>query len=125
MTGRPCAVRRRLGTMDFSRCTPAVGESDGCPFRCCKASASPCLDEHPYGLDRHDGVRCWAYEFGVSPAPGITIDPDSDEAGLTLRFTDAFRALWQGEAEVDASTRSSCGADGPAGWPSCVPATGT
>ncbi|MCS3878567.1 glutamate dehydrogenase [Gordonia amarae] len=60
------------------------------------------LDEHPYELDRADGVPCWAYEFGVRLAPGISTDPDRDEADLTRRFTDAFGALWHGEAEVDA-----------------------
>ena len=60
------------------------------------------LDEHPYELDRTDGVPCWAYEFGVTLAPGISTDPDSDLVDLTRRFTDAFRALWRREAEVDA-----------------------
>ncbi|MBD0023522.1 NAD-glutamate dehydrogenase [Gordonia pseudamarae] len=59
------------------------------------------LDEHPYELDRADGVPCWAYEFGVTLAPGITSDPDG-AGDLATRFTAAFGALWRGEAEVDA-----------------------
>lgn len=41
------------------------------------------LDEHPYELDRADGVPCWAYEFegcvwrrGSAPTPTGTGRPD-------------------------------------------------
>ncbi|HMS73769.1 NAD-glutamate dehydrogenase [Gordonia sp. (in: high G+C Gram-positive bacteria)] len=100
VTMRRCAADSARWTFTLYLCGKSVSLTDVLPVL--QSLGVAVLDEHPYGLDRHDGVRCWAYEFGVSLAPGITIDPDSDEAGLTLRFTDAFRALWQGEAEVDA-----------------------
>ena len=61
------------------------------------------------------------------PRAGDHHRSDSDEAGLTYGSPTRSRALWQGEAEVDAfNARSSCGADWTGGlWPSCVPATGT
>ncbi|MEO9327668.1 NAD-glutamate dehydrogenase [Gordonia aurantiaca] len=59
------------------------------------------LDEHPYDIRRADGTPCWAYEFGVQLAEGMSVD--LDHAGdLSERFTDAFRQIWLGAAEVDA-----------------------
>ncbi|MFW0796425.1 NAD-glutamate dehydrogenase [Gordonia sp. CPCC 205515] len=59
------------------------------------------LDEHPFNLVRPDGLSCWAYEFGVTLAPGMSVAPDS-LADLEQRFTDAFRQVWRRNAEVDA-----------------------
>ena len=66
------------------------------------------LDEHPYNLRRPDGIDCWAYEFSVALTSGMSLDIDSglDESAaadeVEQRFTDAFRELWHGGAEVDA-----------------------
>lgn len=59
------------------------------------------LDEHPYHLVRPDGLSCWAYEFGVALAPGMSVDTES-MTDLEQRFTDAFRQVWRRNAEVDA-----------------------
>ncbi|MGV9712285.1 NAD-glutamate dehydrogenase [Gordonia sp. NPDC003424] len=58
------------------------------------------LDEHPYHLVRPDGLSCWAYEFGVTLAPGMSVDAESQH-DLENRFTDAFRQIWRRFAEVD------------------------
>ena len=59
------------------------------------------LDEHPYEIQRADGIICWAYEFGVSLAAGMSVDADAVD-DLDARFTDAFRQIWLAAAEVDA-----------------------
>ncbi|WP_138917936.1 NAD-glutamate dehydrogenase domain-containing protein, partial [Gordonia effusa] len=57
-------------------------------------------DEYPYHIVRPDGEECWAYEFGVTLAPGVTIgERNSDD--VRQRFTDAFEAIWRGDAGVD------------------------
>ena len=58
-------------------------------------------DEHPYAIDRGDGIPCWAYEFGVSLAPGMTLDADHAD-DVEERFTAAFMQIWRQNAEVDA-----------------------
>lgn len=58
------------------------------------------LDEHPYHMVRPDGEQCWAYEFNVRLAPGITIG-DRNASDTPKRFTDAFEAIWRGDAGVD------------------------
>ncbi|MET9200842.1 NAD-glutamate dehydrogenase [Gordonia sp. NPDC003585] len=59
------------------------------------------LDEHPYEISRADGTVCWAYEFGVTLATGMTVDTEAVD-DLDARFTDAFRQIWAAGAEVDA-----------------------
>ncbi len=59
------------------------------------------LDEHPYDIHRADGTPCWAYEFGVQLAEGMSVDADHSD-DLDERFTMAFRQIWAGAAEVDA-----------------------
>jgi len=61
------------------------------------------VDQRPYDVRRTDGSRGWIYDFG------LWVDPDAlakfgDEAALLEmreRFQDAFRAMWDGTAEVD------------------------
>ncbi|GAC69070.1 NAD-glutamate dehydrogenase [Gordonia soli] len=59
------------------------------------------LEEHPYQLTRADGDPCWAYDFGVTLADGMSVD-ESALDDLETRFTEAFSRIWGGEAEVDA-----------------------
>ena len=56
------------------------------------------LDEHPYRVDRADGLGVRIYEFTVTPAPHVT---PSDPAGSEQRVAEAFRRMWSGEAAVD------------------------
>ncbi|ORI17299.1 NAD-glutamate dehydrogenase [Rhodococcus sp. 1168] len=72
-------------------------------------------DERPYPISRPDGMRCWIYDFGVSASremlrAAIDSDLDSDlpnagaledESRVQLGFTDAFTAVWNGQAEPD------------------------
>ena len=58
-------------------------------------------DEHPYAIDRSDGIPCWAYEFGVALAADMTLDPDH-LGDVEARFTEAFVQIWRQNAEVDA-----------------------
>ncbi|NMN99633.1 NAD-glutamate dehydrogenase [Gordonia sp. TBRC 11910] len=57
-------------------------------------------DEYPYHIVRPDGEECWAYEFGVRLAPGVTIGRRNRD-DVRERFTAAFAAIWRGEASVD------------------------
>ncbi|MGH3467241.1 MAG: NAD-glutamate dehydrogenase, partial [Thermocrispum sp.] len=61
------------------------------------------VDQRPYEVKRPDGSRGWIYDFG------LYVDPDAlakftDEAALLEmrdRFQEAFRAMWEGTAEID------------------------
>ncbi|MFW0790153.1 NAD-glutamate dehydrogenase [Gordonia sp. CPCC 205333] len=57
-------------------------------------------DEYPYHIVRPDGEECWAYEFGVTLGPGVTIGKRNAD-DVRQRFTDAFEAVWRGDAGVD------------------------
>ena len=61
------------------------------------------LDQRPYDIRMPDGSRAWIYDFGLrvdrQTLAKIT-DPDT-EVDLGTRFQDAFRAMWDGSAEVD------------------------
>ncbi len=59
------------------------------------------LDEHPYHLNRPDGLLCSAYEFRVALAQDMSVDLESLD-DLEQRFTDAFRQIWRRNADVDA-----------------------
>ncbi|MEW1933509.1 NAD-glutamate dehydrogenase [Rhodococcus sp. NPDC079359] len=72
-------------------------------------------DERPYPVVRPDGMSCWIYDFGLSASREMLrsaidgdIDAELSEAGtadresrVQHRFTDAFAAVWSGEAEAD------------------------
>ncbi|QUH00531.1 NAD-glutamate dehydrogenase [Saccharopolyspora erythraea] len=60
------------------------------------------VDERPYEVVPDDGGQYWIYDFGLRLEPGL-LDTGGAEQLDTLRerFEDAFRAAWQGEAEVD------------------------
>ncbi|MCZ0913606.1 NAD-glutamate dehydrogenase [Gordonia amicalis] len=58
------------------------------------------LEEHPYEIRRADGTVCWAYEFIVELAAGMSVDLDHAD-DLEERFTEAFRQIWLAAAEVD------------------------
>ncbi|MDV7098884.1 NAD-glutamate dehydrogenase [Gordonia amicalis] len=58
------------------------------------------LEEHPYEIRRADGTVCWAYEFIVQLAAGMSVDLDHAD-DLEERFTEAFRQIWFAAAEVD------------------------
>jgi len=58
------------------------------------------VDEHPYQIDRADGVAVHVYDFGLkgsSPETWV----GSRREGLRELFQDAFSAVWQGRAESD------------------------
>ncbi|MFC0315072.1 NAD-glutamate dehydrogenase domain-containing protein [Gordonia phosphorivorans] len=56
------------------------------------------LDEHPYLVDRADGVGVRIYEFTVAPAPHVSVaDPESSAPLLA----EAFRRMWLGHIDVD------------------------
>jgi glutamate dehydrogenase len=60
------------------------------------------VDERPYELFREDGGPSWIYDFGLRIAAKYLNEagsPAVDE--LREHFEDAFRAAWQGDAEVD------------------------
>ncbi|MFC9979722.1 NAD-glutamate dehydrogenase [Gordonia sp. NPDC127522] len=59
------------------------------------------LEEHPYEIHRLDDTVCWAYEFSVQLAAGMTVDLDHAD-DLADRFTEAFRRIWLAGADVDA-----------------------
>ncbi len=58
------------------------------------------LEEHPYEIRRSDDTVCWAYEFIVQLAAGMSVDLDHAD-DLEERFTEAFRRIWLAAAEVD------------------------
>ncbi|CCQ15947.1 NAD-dependent glutamate dehydrogenase [Rhodococcus sp. AW25M09] len=72
-------------------------------------------DERPYPVVRPDGMSCWIYDFGLSASREMLssaidgdIDAELSEAGtadresrVQQRFTDAFAAVWSGQAEAD------------------------
>ncbi len=55
------------------------------------------IDERPYDINLADGSTMWIYDFGLR----LESSPMHDVSGLPSRFEDAFRAGWQGDAEVD------------------------
>ncbi len=55
------------------------------------------IDEQPYSLTRPDGVECALYDFGLGGAAEVTMPGDTRDA--ERRFTEAFAAIWRGEAE--------------------------
>ena len=56
------------------------------------------IDERPYELDRVNADPVWIYDFGMSIPDGFIMEA----ASLETRFADAFLALWNGRAEIDA-----------------------
>lgn len=68
------------------------------------------VDERPYEVRRGDGTRCWINDFGLRMGWGADV-PDAIEHGpdgvpgtaddLTLRFGDAFTAVWRGRVGAD------------------------
>ncbi|HEY5246959.1 MAG TPA: NAD-glutamate dehydrogenase, partial [Dermatophilaceae bacterium] len=58
------------------------------------------VDEHPYQIDRADGVVVHVYDFGLKGAvPEAWVG--SRREGLRELFQDAFAAVWEGQAESD------------------------
>ncbi|MFN8147753.1 MAG: NAD-glutamate dehydrogenase [Candidatus Nanopelagicales bacterium] len=53
-------------------------------------------DERPYDVESPAGVM-WIYDFGLRVEAGQAFELDS----LKARFQEAFRAAWNGQAEVD------------------------
>ncbi|GAA4750652.1 NAD-glutamate dehydrogenase [Gordonia alkaliphila] len=56
------------------------------------------LDEHPYRVDRTDGVGVRIYEFTVRPASHVQVADPSVVAGLSAQ---AFRRMWLGHTDID------------------------
>jgi glutamate dehydrogenase len=60
------------------------------------------VDEHPYEVHPPNGRRCWIFDFGLRLEDGLLDASDGHRLDtLRERFADAFRAAWQGDAEVD------------------------
>ncbi|GAB3299071.1 NAD-glutamate dehydrogenase [Parasphingorhabdus pacifica] len=60
------------------------------------------VDERPYEILPEGGSQRWIYDFGLRLEPDL-LDTGGPERLDTLRerFEEAFRASWQGDAEVD------------------------
>jgi len=58
------------------------------------------IDEHPYQIDRADGVAVHVYDFGLKGADAEAW-VGGTRGGLRDLFQDAFSAVWQGRAESD------------------------
>jgi glutamate dehydrogenase len=58
------------------------------------------IDEHPYQIDRADGVVVHVYDFGLRGQSAETW-VGSRREGLRELFQNAFSAVWEGRAESD------------------------
>ncbi|MBC7558842.1 MAG: NAD-glutamate dehydrogenase [Dermatophilaceae bacterium] len=58
------------------------------------------IDEHPYQIDRADGVAVHVYDFGLK-GPGPQAWVGIRREGLRELFQNAFSAVWEGRAESD------------------------
>ena len=58
------------------------------------------IDEHPYQIDRADGVAVHVYDFGLK-GTGPDAWVGSRNEGLRELFQNAFSAVWEGRAESD------------------------
>ncbi|WP_026066145.1 NAD-glutamate dehydrogenase [Actinoalloteichus spitiensis] len=60
------------------------------------------VDERPYEVNRHDGVQCWVYDFGLRLDPRALAEGERDQLDeVQTRFQEAFVAAWRGDVEVD------------------------
>ena len=55
------------------------------------------LDERPYGIEGHDGVERYIYDFGLR----LPDQEMPDEDTFTQRFSDAFLACWSSYSDAD------------------------
>ncbi|MFZ2509469.1 MAG: NAD-glutamate dehydrogenase domain-containing protein [Gordonia sp. (in: high G+C Gram-positive bacteria)] len=60
------------------------------------------LDEHPYRVDRADGLGVRIYEFAVQPATESAPTGFDDKE---VRVAEAFRRMWTGDTETDSLNR--------------------
>ena len=58
------------------------------------------VDERPYEVARHDGVRLYVYDFGLQ-VRDVTLWGSMTHARLRELFEAAVGAVWSGEAESD------------------------
>ncbi|WP_207631208.1 MULTISPECIES: NAD-glutamate dehydrogenase [unclassified Actinopolyspora] len=60
------------------------------------------VDERPYEVSPDEETRRWIFDFGLRPDQGL-LEQSGGERMDTLRerFEEAFRAVWQGDSEVD------------------------
>src|SRR5664280_842099 len=58
------------------------------------------VDEHPYQIDRADGVVVYVYDFGLKGS-GPEAWVGNRREGLRELFQNAFSAVWEGRAESD------------------------
>ena len=61
------------------------------------------IDQRPYDITMPDGSRAWIYDFGLR-VDQQTLEKVADPESLSdlgKRFQDAFRAMWDGAAEID------------------------
>lgn len=64
------------------------------------------LGEHPYGITRSDGKQYWVHDFSLEYSFSETIDLHESKQ----QFQEAFKAIWQGNAESDGFNRLLLGA---------------
>ncbi|AOS62385.1 NAD-glutamate dehydrogenase [Actinoalloteichus hymeniacidonis] len=105
------------GDVDISFYRPAVGEPGERRFklymvgeRVTLSQVLPILqrmgvevvDERPYEVNRHDGVQCWVYDFGLRLDTALLEEQTTlNMAEFQNRFQDAFVAAWHGRCEID------------------------
>ena len=72
------------------------------------------IDQRPYEVRPRDGTAVWIHDFGLAPpeAGGIPeiAGGDLDADGLRENFSEAFAAVWRGDAENDRFNRLVLGA---------------
>ncbi|WP_406814773.1 NAD-glutamate dehydrogenase [Mycobacterium sp. M23085] len=60
------------------------------------------LEEHPFMVNRSDGLPVWIYQFKISPHPTIELaSTQAERDAMAERFADAVTAIWQGRLEID------------------------
>ncbi len=66
------------------------------------------IDQRPYEVRPRDGTTVWIHDFGLAPGIGETPPANDDDVaaeGRRENFSDAFAAVWRGEAENDRFNR--------------------
>ncbi len=59
------------------------------------------VDERPYGIDPTGRAPRWIHDFGLRHDPALELDTGA----LRDRFSEAFTAIWRGDAEDDGFNR--------------------
>jgi glutamate dehydrogenase len=70
------------------------------------------IDQRPYEVRPRQGTTVWIHDFGLAPGAGVPpiTERDLDADELRENFSDAFAAVWRGDAENDRFNRLVLGA---------------